>query len=317
MDHKIEVVGSDFEEFATSNALLVDKTEFINALIENGDKVLLITRPRRWGKTLNMTMCQYFFSIPVHKDGTQDDEEYLKRKNVFSRMAIGDYPNTLKEYLGRVPTIFISFKGIKGSTYESIEMGVRDLIYMLYAKHEYLISSDRLSESQKRLFKKFLTKEFDLSELNSSLLYLSEMLYIHFDHKVMILIDEYDTPLNDWYAKQLEQGSYVKEDTEYVQDVLNLFKNIFGSALKDNTYLKKGIVTGILRIAKASLFSGLNNLGEDSILDNDCSKYFGFTERDINTLLHATKMIDNPEILPSLKSWYNGYSIGGITIYNP
>ncbi len=315
--HKIEVGGSFFEEFATSNALLVDKTEFINAVVENGDKVLLITRPRRWGKTLNMTMCEYFFSIPVKKNGSIDTTEVSKRQDVFSKMKIGCHPHIIQEHLGKVPTIFVSFKGIKGSTYEIIEMGVRDLIYMLYARHDYLINSDNLSERQKTLFKKFITKEFDLSELQNSLFYLSEMLHTHFGEKVIILIDEYDTPLNDWYAKQLEQDSYVNEDIGYVQDVLELFKGIFGSSLKDNIYLKKGVVTGILRIAKASLFSGLNNLGEDSILDNHYSKYFGFTEDEVNNLLCSTGMSDHPEILSSLKSWYNGYNIGGITIYNP
>ncbi len=130
-------------------------------------------------------------------------------------------------------------------------------------------------------------------------------------------IDEYDTPLNDWYALQLARETFFDTENTYFKSVLNLFRGILGNALKGNDYLEKGVVTGILRVAKASLFSGLNNFGEDSILDKNYAEHFGFTESEVNTLLHKSKLDKNPETVLALKSWYNGYNIGGLTIYNP
>eukprot|EP01035_Chromulina_nebulosa_P020386 gene20386-26456_t len=143
------------------------------------------------------------------------------------------------------------------------------------------------------------------------------MLHTHFGKEVMILIDEYDTSMNDWYSKTLTFEKIDDDNNQLLQQILDLFRNIFGAALKDNNYLEKSVVTGILRIAKASLFSGLNNLGEDCVLDHRYAKHFGFTEEEVNWLLHETAMDCNKEAVQNLKDWYNGYNIGGITIYNP
>ena len=233
-------------------------------------------------------------------------------------MKIGASPEVLQYHLGKFPTIFVSFKGIKGSSYERIETDLRHLIYTVYESHKYLLQSKKLDDIEKTLFKKFLTKKFDFSELKFSLFHLSKMLHTHFGQKVLILIDEYDTPLNDWYALQLAQEDVLSsgEDT-YFQSIVALFIEFLGGSLKDNIYLQKGIVTGILRVAKANLFSGVNNLGEDSILDEDYAEYFGFIEEEVNALLHTSGMDQNAETAEFLKSWYNGYHIGGYTIYNP
>ncbi|MBS0185343.1 MAG: AAA family ATPase [Proteobacteria bacterium] len=311
-------IGTDsFKEMATRNNLFVDKTSFISKLLGSGYHVTLITRPRRWGKTLNMTMLQYFFGIPVKNTGEIDEEESVKRQNVFSKLKIGECSEILENYLGKFPVIFVSFKEIKGESLEIIEMKIKELIYDLFETHKYLLLSDKLSESQKILFKKFITKSFDLAELEKSLFYLSKMLSTHFDQKVFILIDEYDTPLNDWYALQLAQETVSESEDIYFKKILNLFGGIFSSALKGNDFLEKGVVTGILRGAKASLFSGLNNLGEDSILDEEYAEYFGFTEKEVNTLLNKSGLDKNSKTAEDLKFWYNGYNIGGVTIYNP
>ncbi len=315
--YTIKIGTSNFKSLVTESTLFVDKTLLIKKIIEDAYDVLLITRPRRWGKTLNMSMLHYFFSIPVKKDGSIDEKEQLARREIFSQLKISGHSDILKNYMGKIPTIFISFKGIKGGTYETIEMGVRDLIYRLYATHDYLLNSDKLSERQKILFKKFIEEDFDFAKLTKSIFYLSEMLHTHFGKKILILIDEYDTPLNDWYALQLARETISSEETTYFQDVLTLFRELLSGALKDNDYLEKAVVTGILRVAKASLFSGVNNLGEDSVLDESYAEHFGFTEIDVNTLLHTCNMDLNPETVQTLKSWYNGYNIGGITIYNP
>ena len=315
--YTINIGTDDFKEMATGSDLFVDKTFFISTLLEGGYKVTLITRPRRWGKTLNMTMLQYFFGIPVNSVGEVDEEENSKRNDVFSSLKIGAHADILQKYLGKFPVIFVSFKELKGESFEIIEMKVRDLVYGLYAKHKYILQSEKLDDIQKALFNKFITKEFDRAELENSLFSLSEMLSTHFDQKVFILIDEYDTPLNDWYALQLGQETFSDTEDTYFKSVLNLFRGILGNALKGNDFLEKGVVTGILRVAKASLFSGVNNFGEDSILDEDYAQHFGFTEEEVNTLLHKSNIDKNPETALALKSWYNGYKIGGLTIYNP
>ena len=315
--YTVNIGTDDFKEMATGNDLFVDKTSFISALLGGGYKVTLITRPRRWGKTLNMTMLQYFFGIPVKSNGEIDEEERSKRRDIFSQLKIGDHHDILENYLGKFPVIFVSFKEIKGKDYETIEIGVRDLIYKLFTRHKYLLQSEKLDDIQKTRFNKFITKDFDIAELKSSFFYLSEMLSTHFDQKVFILIDEYDTPLNDWYALQLARDTLSVQEETYFQDVLELFKGIFGKTLKGNDYLEKGVVTGILRVAKANLFSGVNNFGEDSILDKKYAQQFGFTEEEVNILLHKSKIDKNSETAQTLKSWYNGYNIGGYTIYNP
>ncbi|HQS84081.1 MAG: hypothetical protein B7Y25_03640 [Alphaproteobacteria bacterium 16-39-46] len=315
--YTIKIGTDDFKKLITESTLYVDKTILLQTLIEDAYDVLLITRPRRWGKTLNMTMLQYFFGIPVNSRGEIDEEEQTKRHDNFSKLKIGKHPDILQKYLGKFPVIFVSFKEIKGDVYETIEMKVKELIYGLYETHKYLLQSDKLDDIQKTLFKKFITKSFNLAELEKSLFHLSKMLYTHFDQKVFILIDEYDTPLNDWYALQLARETISETEDTYFQDVLRLFKGIFGSTLKGNDFLEKGVVTGILRVAKANLFSGVNNFGEDSILDENYAKHFGFTEKEVNSLLHKSRLDQNPETAQTLKSWYNGYNIGGLTIYNP
>ncbi|MBS0185814.1 MAG: AAA family ATPase [Proteobacteria bacterium] len=265
-----------------------------------------------------MSMLQYFFTIPVKEDGSIHLEEREKRYTIFEKMKIGAHKEILDKYLGQYPVIFACFKDIKGLTYDELEMGIRDVIYKLYISHEYLLQSKKLSDIKKEHFRKFITKKFDLSELKDSLLFLSELLFIHFEKKVILLIDEYDTPMNDWYAKQLAREEDPSEvDKLYLQNILLLFGGIFSKALKGNDYLEKGVVTGILRVAKANLFSGLNNLGEDSVLDKTYAADFGFTENEVDVLLQKTSLDQSLQISNGMRSWYNGYTVGGLTIYNP
>ena len=312
-----EIGSSHFEEFVnTKGAIFVDKTLFIEDVV-NGQKVLLITRPRRWGKTLNMTMLEYFFSIPVKKDGFIDVEKHQKKIDIFSQMNISTLSETIKEYCGRYPTIFVSFKDIKANNYEDIKNKLARLVQDLYIRHIYLQNSPKLSDAEKYIFQKYLYKVTEQEDLEQSLRFLNDVLYKHFSQKVVILIDEYDTPMNDWYAQQLASNLVEDGSDNLLKQVLSLFSGILGAALKDNDYLEKAVVTGILRIAKASLFSGLNNLGEASILDKQHAKHFGFTEEEVNKLLHDCKMDCNEEAIQNLKLWYNGYNVGGLTIYNP
>jgi len=170
-------------------------------------------------------MLQYFFNIPVQEDGRFDEEERSKRHQILSQLKIGTQQEIMEGYFGQYPVIFICFKDIKGVTYEDIEAAIRDLIYKLYAAHRYFLRSDKLDDIQKEHFRKFITKKFNLSELKDSLYSLSEMLFAHFGKKVVILIDEYDTPKNDLYAKKLaREGKPSEEDDLYLEKILLLLE---------------------------------------------------------------------------------------------
>eukprot|EP01035_Chromulina_nebulosa_P020445 gene20445-26528_t len=316
MKRRLSIGGSDFESFIERDAILVDKTLLVQDVLDDGGDVVLITRPRRWGKTLNLSMLNYFFSIPTLRDGSIDAEKYQLKRATFAKMNISAYPETIEQYCGKFPTIFVSFKDIKHSSYDRIKGAIEGLIYNLYKTHSYLLKSEKLEENDKILIQSFIDKTADNDEIAESLLSLSGMLHAHFGKKVIILIDEYDTPMNDWYANALARNT--TDDADHLlQNILSIFRGILGAALKDNVHLERSIITGILRIAKASLFSGLNNLTEDSILDHAYAKHFGFTEQEVKQLLHEMDMDRDDTSFNNITSWYNGYNIGGVTIYNP
>ena len=312
-----EIGSSNFEEFACSKtAIYVDKTNFIKAVIK-GTKVLLFSRPRRWGKTLNMSMLEYFFSIPIKEDGSIDENKLQQKKEIFSGLKIGAYPATIEEHCAKYPVIFISFAGIKTGSIKELEKKLEEIVCSLYNKHEYLLNSNKLTNTDKSRIGRFLDLTASKSALERSILYLSEMLAKHYGKQAIILIDEYDAPLNDCYIKAITNSNYKIESDEYFQNALDLFRNMFESALKTNTTFGKGIVTGILRVAKANLFSGLNNFTEDSILDENYATHFGFTEDEVNDLIKRSDISNSKETISEMRSWYNGYNIGGVTIYNP
>ncbi|MBP7190335.1 MAG: AAA family ATPase, partial [Rickettsiaceae bacterium] len=308
-------VGSDiFEQMVTTEgALLVDKTLLIKDVLSTSE-VSLITRPRRWGKTLNMKMLEYFFSIPVNRDGSVNEEKLAEKRALFLEMQIGQqYPEIVEQYCGKHPTIFVTFKNITSSSYESVLEGVSSVVYGAFEQHWYLSRSNALEQPSISLLEKILSKTLNYSEINAGLSTLSKMLFTHFGKKAIILIDEYDSPMNNWYGLKLSG----KELGDEPEDILKLFREIFGYALKTNDFLERAVVTGILRIAKANLFSGINNLTEASILDQRYAPYFGFTEDEVRGLLHDCDMDRDDSAINDIKSWYNGYNIGGITIYNP
>ncbi|MBS0185600.1 MAG: AAA family ATPase [Proteobacteria bacterium] len=265
-----------------------------------------------------MMMLEYFFSIPIKEDGNPDESEIFTKRDIFSKMNIKNDHSILEDYCAKYPTLFLSFKDIKATNFEDIKGKVTRLIQNLYLTHIYLLQSSKLNTVDKTIFQKYLDRSLDTGDLEASIKFLSMLMFKHFNQKVIVLIDEYDAPLNKGYAQKLLTQEKIEEEKDlYFQETLSLFRDILGEALKDNIFLKKSMITGILRIAKESLFSGLNNLGEDSILDKNFAKYFGFTENDVDYLLQKSGMNHNPEIEKNMKSWYNGYSIGGFTIYNP
>ncbi|WP_375327444.1 AAA family ATPase [Candidatus Tisiphia endosymbiont of Nemotelus uliginosus] len=321
------LVGTDeFYDLVVNSDVFVDKSLMIKELLEDHGKVILITRPRRWGKSLNMDMFKKFLEIEVDETGVPLPEDQKLNNKLFIGGTIDlgfDETKELKplkivgiakamKRQGQFPVISINFKDVKGSSYQEIENGIRKQIIKLFAKHYYLrryLTNDieLLNNAQKEILERYFTGTFDQEDLKDSLKFLSELLFMHFGQKVYILIDEYDTPINSSY---LEFGDKAKE----FNDVLKIFRGMFGSSLKTNTRLERGIITGILRIAKANLFSDLNNVSEYTLLDKKFAKFYGFTQTEVDDLLTKVPTKTNPE---EIKDWYNGYTFGGEIIYNP
>ncbi|WP_341758066.1 AAA family ATPase [Candidatus Tisiphia endosymbiont of Ditula angustiorana] len=320
------LVGTDdFKKLLLNSNVFVDKSLMIKELLVNAGDVTLITRPRRWGKSLNMDMVRRFFEIEVDEHGIPLPQEQRVNHKLFSGgevdlgfdetkelkpLKIANVANSMKRQ-GQFPVIIISFKGIRGSSYEEIESKISYQITRLFSNYRYLkryVSEKEylLEEAEKEQLTRYFSGKFNKVELENSLKFLSDLLYKHFNQKVYILIDEYDTPINSSYV---EFGH-----KEEFNQVLKLFRAIFGNSLKTNDSLQKGVITGILRIAKANLLSDLNNLTECSLLDKKFARSYGFTQVEVDELLTKVPLKTNPE---EIKNWYNGYNFGGETIYNP
>ena len=296
MVKKIYLGSSDFTEIVVSDGLLADKSLYIKDVIDSPDKVMLITRPRRWGKTLSQSMLQSFLSSEVNG---------IKTAGLFDNLAIAqvDDGSYIREHQGKYPVIFISFKDVKETTFDDCVNNLSILMQKLFMQHEYLLESIAISDTNIKLFKQYLSGIQDAQYIAQSIYFLSELLYSHYNNqKVYILIDEYDTPLNEAYL------------SGYVDELTKLMRNLFSSALKDNPNLQKGILTGILRISKDSMLSGLNNLEVYTILDEKYSEYFGFTNNELDKLFKEQDLERDED---TVKSWYNGYNFVGTTIYNP
>ena len=264
-----------------------DKSLLIKDLIDDGAQVIVLPRPRRFGKTLNLSMLKYFFDI------TEDNIA------LFKGLKIAEHKSIAENWQGKYPVVFISFKSLKSRNFEQFKVDLKVEITTCYRKHRYLLNSEKLDQFDKEKLLQYSTEDFDDSGLTYCLKYLTEMLEKHHGQKVIVLIDEYDTPLQEAYLHR------------FFQDAMGPFRNMLGEVLKGNEHLYKGIITGITRIAKESLFSGVNNIKVYDITTNRYSKYFGFTEDDI-------KQVCDPACLDDLKSWYNGYTFGDhLTIYNP
>ena len=284
---KIPIGIDDFKKLMENDAYYVDKTEFISEILDDASEVKLFTRPRRFGKTLNMSMLKYFFDI--------DNAE--ENRKLFSGLDIEK-----SEYFseqGKYPVIFISLKGIKSNRWEECLFDLKSLISNLYNEFEFVRAS--LNESELKEFNKIWFKKND-GEYKNALRNLTAYLYRHYKKEVILLIDEYDSPLISAYEHY------------YYNDAVTFFKVFYGEALKTNQYLKIGVMTGIIRVIKAGIFSDLNNLKVYSILNEQYSNFFGFTEAEVKKALCDFNIEYK---LSDVKSWYNGYKFGNSEVYNP
>ena len=323
----IKTGTDDFAELLLESTVFVDKSLFIKEFIEDSGKVVLITRPRRWGKSLNMDMLARFLAIEVDNQGVPlpEAEQFNRklfcggavelssstgRKKQLNPLRISKHKETMAEYQGQFPVISIGLKGTKGNSYEAIKAFVKQEIKELFGLYAYLKKQPWLTEEEQQQLAHCLSGEMSDPELKNSLEFLSQLLKKHFGKKVYVLIDEYDTPINHAY------GKFGKQDSDQFEKVLELFRGIFGAVLKGNKSLKMGLVTGILRIAKAGLFSDLNNLNEYTLLDEPFSSCYGFTEEDVVQLMQQVPTVTS---LEEIRRWYNGYTFGGkkTSMYNP
>jgi hypothetical protein len=299
---------SEFDEIINSSSRFVDKSLFIKAIFNSKEGVTLITRPRRWGKTLGLSMLQHFLGMEVDVNG----QEVVPNSNrhLFNNLQIAKTKIIAEQ--GRHPVIFICLKDIKADSYEETETNLKSLIADLFEQYEYIAksleqSSSDISRAHKITLKKFfklMDGESDVSTLKSSLKLLMRLIRKHHGKKTYLLIDEYDAPLNYAY------------NTPHYEKTLELIKGLFSITLKGNTFLKKAVITGVFKIAKSGLFSGLNNSSDYSILSEQYAEYFGFTEGEVDALLTEANIKDK-KIKSAVRDWYNGYNIGGLTIYNP
>ena len=285
---KIPIGVDDFKKLIENNAYYIDKTKFIADILDDAAEVKLFTRPRRFGKTLNMSTLKYFFDI----------QNANENRKLFNGLDIEK-----SEYFseqGKYPVIFISMKGIKATTWEETKKDIALLVLDLFSNFRYLL--DDLNDFDLPRFKKYLLSDIDISELKNSLTFLTKILYQKYEKEVILLIDEYDNPL-------ITAHKY-----DFYDEALSFFKVFYGEALKTNPYLKMGVMTGIIRVIKAGIFSDLNNLKVYSILNEQYSDFFGFTQSEVKK---ALKDFNIEYELPDVRSWYDGYKFGNSDVYNP
>ena len=286
---KLPVGIENFEEIRTEDFYYVDKTGLISNLLNNWSKVNIFTRPRRFGKTLNMSMLKSFFSIGADP-------------SLFSGLNISREKELCDKYMGTFPVIFLTLKGVDGLSFETAYSMLKYLIHSEMARWSFLQDSLNLTEADKAIFKHFLKQEESESELLISLKLLSQLLYKHYNKKVIILIDEYDVPLD----KAFNHGYYDK--------MVALIRGLFGEALKTNNYLQFAVLTGCLRISKESIFTGLNNLEVNTIIDDKYDEQFGFTDSEVRKILEDYNLSSHYD---EVKLWYDGYHFGNTDVYCP
>ena len=293
---RVGVGKSDFDDLRSAGNYYVDKTEFIYELVEKTDnKVTLFTRPRRFGKTLMMSMLENFFSVR------------LDSKEAFEGLNITRHVTFCEKWMNKYPVLFISFKDIEGLTFESAYKMLQTRIADVCKKIADLTEEKGINRYDVELFDRLQSKAADEDEVNNSLKTIMRIMHAVYGKKVILLIDEYDVPL----AKANEGGGI---KNVYYEKMLGVIRGIMGTALKDNEYLQFAVITGCLRIAKESIFTGTNNFASYSVLDKRFSGYFGFTEAEMRELLKDAELQDKADLI---REWYDGYVFGNSCVYCP
>ena len=294
----LPIGGESFEKVIEDNCYYVDKTGMITDLIESRYEVTLFTRPRRFGKTLNMDMLRCFFDSDLDKD---------YQKSLFKNLDIFSNADICKEYMGKYPVISITLKDVSGEDFSEAKTQIKSVIGKAALRYKYVLDDKALTDEDKDIYKAIIAVndgEFamDDSILRNSLMNLTHILEKYYGQKVILLIDEYDVPLDKAHSRN------------YYDQMSVLIRDILSATLKSNSSIKFSVMTGCLRIAKESIFTGLNNLRVQSISDVGFSKWFGFTDEEVDKMLGYYDLIEKKEVI---KEWYDGYRFGNISVYCP
>ena len=285
---RLAIGVSDFKHLIEEDFYYFDKTKFIEEIIKDGSQVKLFARPRRFGKTLNMSMLKYFFDIKNREEN----------KEIFKDLYI-EKTEAFKEQ-GQYPVIFLSLKDLKALTWEQMEKAIKSAISRLFLDHRYILND--LDKFDTIIFENIIMKNIDLEDLKEALKFLTEKLYEKYNKKVIVLIDEYDSPLVSAYVNG------------YYEKAKDFFKTFYSLVMKDNTYLQMGVMTGIIRVIKAGIFSDLNNLSTYTILSDMYTDSYGLTEEEVEKSL---KDYGIEQEISNVKDWYDGYKFGDSEVYNP
>ncbi len=291
---KLPLGYDNFKELIDNQLDFVDKSLFIKEVLDDkATKVAVITRPRRFGKTLNLSMLHNFLAAEAYGQSTQ---------GLFQGLKISELGDEYMRHQGHYPVIFITFKDVKDHTFEHTLRNMQFLMADVYGEHEYLLSSSKMNEASRAFYNTVLNRQADQATLQASIKNLTSYLFQHHGVKPWVLIDEYDTPI---------QSACVYG---YYEEMISLMSGMFGPALKTNPYLERAVITGILSVFKEGLFSGLNNLNAYSLLQSHYGQHFGFTEEEVTDLLQRAGLAEQSA---EIRDWYNGYLAGKWTIYNP
>ena len=285
---RLAIGVSDFKHLIEEDFYYFDKTKFIEEIIKDGSQVKLFARPRRFGKTLNMSMLKYFFDIKNREEN----------KEIFKDLYI-EKTEAFKEQ-GQYPVIFLSLKDLKALTWEQMEKAIKSAISRLFSEYKYLLND--LDKFDTLAFENILLKNTELEDLKEALKFLTKILYEKYNKKVVVLIDEYDSPLVSAYING------------YYEKAKDFFKTFYSTVLKDNSYLQMGVLTGIIRVIKAGIFSDLNNLSTYTILSDVYTDSYGLTEEEVEKSL---KYYGIEQEISNVKDWYDGYKFGDSEVYNP
>ena len=294
---KIPVGKEYFDEIRKDHAYYVDKTELLYQLVEGtNNEVTLFTRPRRFGKTLMLSMMENFFSI-----------QKSDSRGLFDGLNIMKHEEFCDEWMNQYPVLFVTLKGVEALSFEEAYKTLLVRLSELCKKNRYLADSEKVDADDKKVFLNLAEKKAELAEVKNSLKTVMRMMAAHYGKQVILLIDEYDVPL----AKASEMNT---EENRYYQQMLDVIRGMFDAALKTNEYLKFAVITGCLRIAKESIFTGTNNFMSYSVLDERFSSFFGFTQEEVDQLLTNTGLTEKMEVI---RDWYDGYVFGNTSVYCP
>ncbi len=296
MAFRVGVGESDFANLRRSDQYYVDKTDIIYELVEETEnKVTLFTRPRRFGKTLMMSMMLNFFSI--RKDS----------REIFEGLKITEHEEFCEKWMNQYPVLFLSFKDIEGETFDGAYKMLKTRLADVCKEWDFLLEESKVNPADREIFEKIMFKTAEEDEVKNSLKTITRMAYAVYGKKVILLIDEYDVPL----AKAGEKNT---AENQYYSSMLDVIRGIMGTSLKDNEFLEFAVITGCLRIAKESIFTGTNNFASYSVLDEDFSEYFGFSETEVEKMLAVADQRDKRDVI---KEWYDGYVFGSGLVYCP